>query len=130
MPLLVASGGNAGAQSATLVVRGLATGNVANRDWFRLFRKELLVASALGLTMALTVWGVGLFRTEIAIATAVAVTMVAVVLAGGLIGIVLPLLLNRLGIDPAAASIPLITTIADVSGVVIYFSIATAILGP
>lgn len=129
MPLLVASGGNAGAQSATLVVRGLATGDVSNRDWFKLFKKELLVASALGLTMALTVWGVGMFRTEIAIATAVAITMIAVVLAGGLIGIVLPLLLNRLGIDPAAASIPLITTIADVSGVVIYFSIAAAILG-
>lgn len=130
MPLLVASAGNAGAQSATLVVRGIATGDVANRDWFRLFKKELLVASALGLTMALTVWTVGIFRTEVAIATTVALTMIAVVLAGGLIGILLPLLLNRIGIDPAAASIPLITTIADVSGVMIYFTIATAILGP
>lgn len=129
MPLLVASAGNAGAQSATLVVRGIATGDVVNRDWIRLFKKELLVATALGLTMALTVWIVGMFRTEVAIATTVAVTMIAVVLAGGLIGILLPLLLNRLGVDPAAASIPLITTIADVSGVMIYFSIATMILG-
>ncbi|GGE74835.1 magnesium transporter MgtE [Streptosporangium jomthongense] len=129
MPLLVASAGNAGAQSATLVVRGIATGDVVNRDWLRLFSKELLVATALGLTMALTVWTVGMFRTEIAIATTVAITMIAVVLAGGLIGILLPLLLNRLGIDPAAASIPLITTIADVSGVLIYFSIAKTILG-
>lgn len=130
MPLLVASAGNAGAQSATLVVRGIATGDVVNRDWGRLFKKELLVATALGLTMAVTVWTVGLFRTEVAIATTVAITMIAVVLAGGLIGILLPLLLNRLGVDPAAASIPLITTIADVSGVMIYFSIATLILGP
>ncbi|HEA54111.1 magnesium transporter [Marinobacter antarcticus] len=130
MPLLVASAGNAGAQSATLVVRGIATGDVVNRDWARLFKKELLVATALGLTMAVTVWTVGLFRTEVAIATTVAITMIAVVLAGGLIGILLPLLLNRLGVDPAAASIPLITTIADVSGVMIYFSIATLILGP
>lgn len=129
MPLLVASAGNAGAQSATLVVRGIATGDVVNRDWVRLFNKELFVATALGLTMALTVWTVGMFRTEMVIATIVAITMIAVVLAGGLIGILLPLLLNRLGIDPAAASIPLITTIADVSGVMIYFSIATAILG-
>jgi len=130
MPLLVASAGNAGAQSATLVVRGIATGDVVNRDWLKLFKKELVVASALGLTMAITVWTVGVFRTELAIATIVAITMVAVVLAGGLIGILLPLLLNRLGIDPAAASIPLITTIADVSGVLIYFTIATAILSP
>ncbi|UQG62013.1 magnesium transporter [Marinobacter sp. M3C] len=130
MPLLVASAGNAGAQSATLVVRGIATGDVVNRDWLKLFKKELIVASALGLTMAITVWTVGVFRTELAIATIVAITMVAVVLAGGLIGILLPLLLNRLGIDPAAASIPLITTIADVSGVMIYFTIATAILSP
>lgn len=129
MPLLVASAGNAGAQSATLVIRGIATGEVVNRDWFRLFNKELLVASALGLTMAITVWAVGIFRAEIAIATTVAITMIAVVLAGGLIGILLPLLLNRLGVDPASASIPLITTIADVSGVLIYFSIATVILG-
>tara|TARA_R110002110_G_scaffold1063_7_gene4279 strand:- start:757 stop:2100 length:1344 start_codon:yes stop_codon:yes gene_type:complete len=129
MPLLVASAGNAGAQSATLVVRGIATGDVVNRDWVRLFNKELLVATALGLTMALTVWTVGMFRTEMVIATIVAITMIAVVLAGGLIGILLPLLLNRLGVDPAAASIPLITTIADVSGVMIYFSIATMILG-
>ncbi|OEY66588.1 magnesium transporter [Marinobacter sp. X15-166B] len=129
MPLLVASAGNAGAQSATLVIRGIATGDVVNRDWWRLFRKELLVASALGLTMALTVWGVGVFRTNIDIATTVALTMIAVVLAGSLIGVLLPLVLNRLKIDPAAASIPLITTIADVSGVLIYFSIATAILG-
>lgn len=129
MPLLVASAGNAGAQSATLVVRGIATGDVVNRDWIRLFNKELFVATALGLTMALTVWTVGMFRTEMVIATIVAITMIAVVLAGGLIGILLPLLLNRLGVDPAAASIPLITTIADVSGVLIYFSIATAILG-
>lgn len=129
MPLLVASAGNAGAQSATLVVRGIATGDVVNRDWVRLLNKELLVATALGLTMALTVWTVGMFRTEMVIATIVAITMIAVVLAGGLIGILLPLLLNRLGVDPAAASIPLITTIADVSGVMIYFSIATMILG-
>jgi magnesium transporter len=128
MPLLVASAGNAGAQSATLVIRGIATGDVLNRDWLKLFNKELLVASTLGLTMAITVWVVGMFRTEMAIATTVAITMIAVVLAGGLIGILLPLLLNRLKIDPAAASIPLITTIADVSGVLIYFSIATLIL--
>ena len=80
--------------------------------------------------MALTVWVVGMFRTEMAIATTVAITMIAVVLAGGLIGILLPLLFNRFGIDPAAASIPLITTIADVSGVMIYFTIASVILGP
>lgn len=129
MPLLVASAGNAGSQSATLMVRGMATGDVTGRDWGRLIGKELFVATALGLTMALAVMMVGYFRAGPNIAVVVSLTMIVVVMVGSLIGMVLPLLLKRLNFDPATASTPLITTIADVSGVLIYFGIATAMLG-
>lgn len=129
MPLLVASAGNAGAQSATLMVRGLATGDVSAKDWGRLLIKDIMVASGLGLTMAAAVLVVGIFRAGPEIALVVSITMVAVVLIGSVIGMLLPFLLAKLKFDPATASTPLITTIADVSGVLIYFSIATAILG-
>jgi len=128
MPLLVASAGNAGAQSATLMVRGMATGDVTVKDWGRLLGKETLVATGLGLTMAVAVMVVGLLRAGPEIATVVAVTMIVVVMVGSLIGMLLPFLLDKLKFDPATASTPLITTIADVSGVLIYFSIATALL--
>ncbi|MGM0571938.1 magnesium transporter [Marinobacter sp.] len=129
MPLLVASAGNAGAQSATLMVRGMATGDVSTRDWGMLLGKDILVATGLGLTMAVAVMVVGLFRAGPAIAMVVAISMVLVVLIGSIVGMLLPFLLDKLNFDPATASTPLITTIADVSGVLIYFSIATAILG-
>ena len=129
MPLLVASAGNAGAQSATLMVRGIATGDVTGSDWAKLFFKDILVASALGLTMSAAVLMVGFFRAGIDIAMVVALTMIIVVLVGSLIGMALPFILNKLNFDPATASTPLITTIADVSGVLIYFGIATAVLG-
>lgn len=129
MPLLVASGGNAGAQSATLMVRGIATGDVSAADWGKLLSKEALVASALGLTMAVAVMAIGILRAGTEIAAVVAITMIIVVLVGSLIGMLLPFVLHKLNVDPATASMPLITTIADVSGVLIYFSIATALLG-
>jgi magnesium transporter len=129
MPLLVASAGNAGAQSATLMVRGMATGDVTVADWGKLLGKETLVASALGVTMAVAVMVVGFMRAGPEIAFVVAVTMIAVVMVGSLIGMLLPFLLDKLKFDPATASTPLITTIADVSGVLIYFSVATALLG-
>ncbi|WP_431474680.1 magnesium transporter [Marinobacter sp. KM021] len=128
MPLLVASAGNAGAQSATLMVRGMATGDVTVADWGKLLGKETLVASALGITMAAAVMVVGFMRAGPEIAFVVAVTMIAVVMVGSLIGMLLPFLLDKLKFDPATASTPLITTIADVSGVLIYFSVATALL--
>lgn len=129
LPLLIASSGNAGAQSATLMVRGLATGDVQGRDWLRLLGKELVVATAIGLTMAAAVSLLGMYRAGAQVAVVVAVTMVAVVLVGSLIGLCLPLLLNRFGIDPAVASAPLVTSIADIAGVLIYFSFASWYLG-
>lgn len=128
LPLLVASAGNAGAQSATLMVRGLATGDVSGRDWLKLLGREILIASALGITMSLAVTAVGYWRAGPEVTLVVALTMMLVVLVGSLIGMVLPLGLARFNFDPATASTPLITTIADVSGVLIYFALARYLL--
>jgi magnesium transporter len=124
LPLLIASSGNAGAQAGTLMVRALATGDVKLRDWGRMLGKELVVASLLGVTMAIAVSGLGLWRGGESIAVVVTLTMFLVVLIGSLIGLSLPFLLSRFRLDPATASGPLITSIADVAGVVIYFSLA------
>lgn len=128
LPLLVDSGGNAGSQSATLMVRALATGDVRMSDWGRMLGREVVVAGGLGLTMALAVSVIGVFRGGPEIAMVVALTMVIIVLIGSLIGMSLPFLLNRLKLDPAAASAPLITSLADAIGVVIYFAMATWML--
>lgn len=128
LPLLIASGGNAGAQAATLMVRALATGEVRSRDWGRMLGREFLVAAALGVTMALAVSGIGVFRGGPDIAMVVASSMIIIVLVGSLIGMSLPFVLSRLKLDPATASAPLVTSIADATGVVIYFTIATFVL--
>lgn len=129
LPLLIGSSGNAGAQSGTLMVRALATGEIKLRDWWALLGKECLVAGLLGFTMAAAVVGLGWWRGGYDIAVVVALTMMLVVLAGSLIGLSLPFLLSKFKLDPATASGPLITSIADVAGVVLYFSIATWYLG-
>lgn len=129
LPLLVDSGGNAGAQSATLMVRGLATGDVVMRDWWRMLGREFGVALALGATMAIAVASLGVLRGGPQIALIVASSMVLIVLLGSLIGMSLPFLLSRFKLDPATASGPLITSIADAAGVLVYFGIATQVLG-
>ncbi|TVR67753.1 MAG: magnesium transporter [Candidatus Competibacteraceae bacterium] len=129
LPLLVDSGGNAGAQSATLMVRALATGDVVIKDWASMLLRELIVAGLLGATMALAVSGLGIWRGGPEIALVVALSMQIVVIVGSMIGMSLPFLLSRLKLDPATASAPLITSIADGAGVLIYFAIATTILG-
>ena len=128
LPLLIASGGNAGAQSATLVVRGMATGDVEPSDWLVLVAREVVIAGLLGLTMAVAVSAIGLARGGPGIALVVALAMTAIVLVGALIGLSLPFLLQRLGLDPATASGPLVTSIADVIGVLIYLGIASRLL--
>jgi magnesium transporter len=128
LPLLIDSGGNAGSQSATLMVRALATGEARLSDWGRMLGREVMVAGLLGLTMAGAVSLLGLVRGGPEIAVIVALTMVCVVMVGSLIGLSLPFLLSRLGFDPATASAPLITSIADAAGVLMYFAIASALL--
>lgn len=128
LPLLIDSSGNAGSQSATLMVRALATGDVKLADWRSLILRELLVATAPGVTMALVVAPVGAFRAGPEIALVVALTMFVLVIAGSLVGMSLPFLLSRLRLDPATASGPLVTSTSDALGVLIYFSIATTVL--
>jgi magnesium transporter len=130
LPLLIGSSGNAGSQASTLMVRALATGDVMLKDWGRMIGREVLIALLLGLTMALAVSGIGWYRGGPGVALAVAMTMVLVVLVGSLIGMSLPFVLSRFRMDPATASAPLVTTMADAAGVFIYFWVATAILFP
>jgi magnesium transporter len=129
LPLLIASAGNAGSQAATLMVRALATGDVEHEDWLHLFGRELLVASALGLTMALAVSPIAYFAGDHTISLVVASSMIVIVVIGSILGMSLPFLLGRLNMDPATASAPLVTSICDVTGVIIYFTIATWMLG-
>lgn len=128
LPVLIASAGNAGAQSSTLMVRALATGDVEMRDWGRMLGREFLVAGLLGLTMALTVSVIGFARGGPEIAFVVALTMIMVVVVGSVIGMSLPFLLSRFRMDPATASTPLVTSIADITGVLVYFGVASWIL--
>jgi len=128
LPLLVDSGGNAGSQSATLVIRALATGDVKIKDWFKMFSKEIFVSVMMGVTMALAVSVVGLWRGGIDIAIVVALTMTIIVVVGSLIGMSLPFIFRKLKLDPATASAPLITSICDIAGVLIYFGIAAWLL--
>ncbi|AYA04160.1 magnesium transporter [Acinetobacter sp. WCHAc010034] len=128
LPLLVGSGGNAGSQSATLMVRALATGDVDFKDWFYLLGRESLVALCLGGTMAIAVSILGYFRGDEMVALVLALSMLGIVLLGCLIGMSLPFILNRFGMDPASASAPLVTSICDATGVLVYLFIAGQLL--
>lgn len=129
MPLIIASGGNAGAQASTLMVRALATGDARLKDWGGLLGKELAVSSALGTTMGLIIWSIGLVQGGAAIGATVALSMICVVVMGSMVGMILPFVLSKFKLDPATASAPLITSLADIFGVLIYFSIATVAMG-
>src|SRR5690625_1315509 len=128
LPLLIGSGGNAGSQSATLMVRAIAIGDVQLRDWGRMLGRELAVAGLLGITMAVAASAVGMLRGGPEIAFVVASTMMLVVIVGSVIGMSLPFALSQFNLDPATASAPLVTSIADATGVVIYFTVATLVL--
>lgn len=128
LPILIASGGNAGSQSSTLMIRALATGDIGLSDWGRVLGRELLVAILLGLSMAMAISVIGVFRAGKEIALVVALSMILIVIVGSMIGMILPFILSRFRMDPATASTPLVTSIADATGVLIYFAIARAVL--
>jgi magnesium transporter len=132
VPLILSSGGNSGSQASTLVIRAMSLGELRPSDWKRVFLNEL----AKGLTMGLVLGVIG-FTRVVAIwpgneeqfanfswqlASAILVSVVGVVLWGTLIGSMLPILLRRFGLDPASASAPLVATLSDVTGIVVYFS--------
>ncbi len=128
LPLLIDSGGNAGSQSATLMIRSLAVGDVKLSDWYKLIGKEIIVSFLLGLTMAIGVASIASLRAPEVIVV-VSVTMVLAVMLGSIIGMLLPFIFTKLKLDPATASAPLITSISDIGGVIIYFSIANWYFG-
>lgn len=138
IPLIISSGGNSGSQAATLVIRAMTVGEVRLRDWWRVFRRELAAGFTLGAALGL----LGLIRVLLGPATGVdykgvhmltlapvvALSVLGVVVVGTLVGSMLPFVLRRAGFDPASASAPLVATIVDVSGLIIYFTIASLLL--
>lgn len=129
LPLLIASGGNSGSQASTIVIRAMALGEVAMKDYLRLAWKESRVGLALGLSMSATVFVIAWVRSGTEVALVVSLAMVVVVAFGSMVGMSLPFIFQRLKMDPAAASGPLVTSVADVMGVLIYLGIASALLG-
>lgn len=137
VPLIISSGGNSGSQATTLIIRAMALGEVAIKDWWRIVRRELTAGLALGLILAV----IGLLRIVIwqqlfhsygdhyvSVALTVACSLIGVVTWGTLAGSMLPFVIRSLGFDPASASAPFVATLVDVCGLVIYFSVASVIL--
>lgn len=138
VPLIISSGGNSGSQASTLVVRALALGELTLKDWWMVIRREFLAGITLGGILGtigflrITVWSA--FYPDAytehwgLVALTVGITLVGIVLWGTLIGSLLPMLLRRIGFDPAASSAPFVATLVDVTGLVIYFTVATVTL--
>jgi magnesium transporter len=137
VPLIISSGGNSGSQASTLVIRAMALGEVRLRDWWRVIRREL----AAGVTLGTVLGSIGFLRIVLwqsvspvygehylLIASTVFASLIGVVTFGTLAGSLLPFVLRRLGFDPASASAPFVATLVDVTGLVIYFTVASAIL--
>ena len=137
IPLIVSSGGNSGSQASTLVIRAMALGEITLRDWWRVMKREILSGLALGLILG----AIGFLRVEVwstfsdiygghatLIGITIGCTLVGIVMLGTLVGSMLPLILRKLGLDPATSSAPFVATLVDVSGLIIYFVMATLIL--
>jgi magnesium transporter len=137
VPLIISSGGNSGSQASTLIIRALAIGEIQLRDWKRVLSRELISGFALGGILGLigflriAVWSsvVTVYGPHwLLVALTVGISLVLVVLWGSLTGSMLPFLLKKLGIDPATSSAPFVATLVDVTGLVIYFSLASWLL--
>jgi magnesium transporter len=137
IPLIISSGGNSGSQASTLIIRAMALGEVRGRDWWRVFLRELSAGLFLGGILGL----VGLLRIALwpsklttfgehymKISFVVGASLIGIVLWGTIVGSMLPFLFRKLKVDPATASAPFVATIVDVTGLVIYFSLASIIL--
>jgi magnesium transporter len=137
IPLIISSGGNSGSQATTLVIRAMALGEIRLRDWWRVIRREL----AAGLTLGTILGIIGISRILLwhtlrgtygphyaVVALTIGCSLVGVVMFGTTAGSMLPFLLRRCGLDPASASAPFVATLVDVTGLVIYFSVARVIL--
>ncbi len=137
VPLIISSGGNSGSQAATLVIRALALKEISLKNWFSVFRREILTGLMLGTILAaigflrITIWHVvgDQYGGEwFLLAITVSFSVIGVVTWGTLMGSMLPLIIQKLGLDPATSSAPFVATLVDVTGLIIYFSIAMLIL--
>jgi magnesium transporter len=137
VPLIISSGGNSGSQASTLVIRAMALGEVKLKDWWRVIRRELTSGLAMGAILGtigftrVMLWQT-LFHSYgthgLVVATTIAFSVLGVVTWGTLSGSMLPFVLRRFGLDPASASAPFVATLVDVTGIVIYFSVASWVL--
>jgi magnesium transporter len=139
IPMIISSGGNSGSQAATLIIRALSTDDIDMSEWFKVFWRELLSGLMLGCIMAvigfivILGWGYlvsegGMSQELILSAAVVGLSLIGVVLWGNLSGSMLPFVLSKMGLDPAVTSAPFVSTLSDVTGIIIYFSIAIALL--
>ncbi len=125
IPILIDSGGNIAAQSSTLIIRALATGSLTVKKWFLVMKKELLIGLFIGLTLGITLYIRGFFwRGGPTVGMVVAISMVAISLWSNLLGSLLPIVLTKFKLDPAVISSPLLTTVVDSTGLLIYFTLA------
>jgi magnesium transporter len=130
VPLLISAGGNSGSQSSTLVIRGMAVGEIKLRDWWRILVRE----AGMGLVLGLGLAGVGFLRVlmypeqHADFALTVAITLVGIVMTGCTVGAMLPILLKRIGMDPATSSTPFIASLVDVLGIVIFVHVAKVVM--
>lgn len=137
LPLIISSGGNAGSQSSTLIIRAMALGEVTLSDWWKVMRREIFSGLFLGCLLGtlgftrVALWGIGsnvYGEHWLLIAFTIFFSLTGVVMWGSFAGSMLPLVLRRLGADPAVSSAPLVATLVDVTGITLYFSIAMIIL--
>lgn len=134
VPLIISSGGNSGSQSASLIIRALALGDVEPKDWLRVLGREIVVSLALGLVLGVLGFARAYFASTdgedpLTLGLAVSLATVGVVLVGSLVGSLLPLAIQRVGLDPAVSSTPFIASLVDVVGLLIYLTVAGTILG-
>jgi len=130
VPILVAMGGNTGTQSATLIIRSLATGDIKVKDFFRVIFRESFMAIFMGVTLALA--GsviVALLQKNLLLSAAVGISMGLTIFFAATLGASVPIIFRKLKLDPALMSGPLIATVVDVVGIFIYFEIGRLILG-
>src|SRR5580658_4109720 len=130
VPLLISAGGNSGSQSSTLVIRGLALGEIKMRDWWRILVRELGMGIVLGAMIALIAMGRVLMYPDqsLLFAITVALTVLCIIISGCTVGSMLPLILKRLRIDPATSSTPFIASLVDTLGVIIYAHVAMSVM--
>jgi magnesium transporter len=130
VPLLISTGGNSGSQSSTLVIRGLAVGEIKLRDWWRILVREAGMGLVLGLIVAAIAFGRVLMYPDqhIRFAITVALTVIGIVIAGCTVGAMLPIVMKRVGVDPATSSTPFIASLVDTLGVIIYARVAMIVM--